>query len=49
MTKVGEIAAAAGLTNGFRLVANVGADAGQSVDHLHFHILGGRELGWPPG
>jgi histidine triad (HIT) family protein len=38
-----------GLDNGWRLVANVGADAGQSVLHLHFHLLGGRPLGWPPG
>ncbi|MBY0356978.1 MAG: histidine triad nucleotide-binding protein [Candidatus Obscuribacterales bacterium] len=37
------------LTNGFRLVVNNGPDAGQSVDHLHIHLLGGRALGWPPG
>lgn len=34
---------------GYRLVANCGRDAGQSVDHVHFHLLGGRALGWPPG
>jgi len=34
---------------GYRVVANVGQDAGQSVDHLHFHVLGGRKLSWPPG
>ncbi len=34
---------------GFRLVMNHGSDAGQSVDHLHVHMLGGRALGWPPG
>lgn len=38
-----------GLTGGFRLVANTGDDAGQSVHHLHVHVLGGRSLGWPPG
>jgi histidine triad (HIT) family protein len=35
--------------SGFRLVANNGPHAGQSVDHLHMHVLGGRKLAWPPG
>jgi histidine triad (HIT) family protein len=35
--------------SGWRLVTNVGPDAGQSVSHMHFHLLGGRGLGWPPG
>jgi len=34
---------------GYRLVLNVGADAGAEVPHLHLHVLGGRRLGWPPG
>ena len=38
-----------GLAEGYRTVVNVGPDAGQSVDHLHLHLLGGRALGWPPG
>jgi histidine triad (HIT) family protein len=37
------------LEGGYRIVTNVGPDAGQSVLHLHFHLLGGRQLGWPPG
>jgi histidine triad (HIT) family protein len=43
------IADAEGLDNGFRLVINNGALSGQSVLHVHMHILGGRQLGWPPG
>ena len=35
--------------SGFRLVVNTGPDAGQSVDHVHVHLLGGRPLSWPPG
>jgi histidine triad (HIT) family protein len=34
---------------GYRLVTNVGREAGQSVEHLHLHLLGGRRLAWPPG
>ena len=34
---------------GFRVVVNCGADAGQTVFHLHYHLLGGRQFGWPPG
>ena len=34
---------------GYRLVANVGGDGGQTVHHLHLHLLGGRAMGWPPG
>lgn len=44
-----KIAEQEGLTGGYRLVINQGPDAGQSVDHLHAHLLGGRPLGWPPG
>ena len=43
------IAEAEGLSGGYRLVVNQGEDAGQSVDHLHMHLLGGRKLAWPPG
>lgn len=35
--------------DGYRVVVNCGADGGQTVDHLHFHLLGGRQLEWPPG
>jgi histidine triad (HIT) family protein len=38
-----------GLEHGYRTVLNVGSDAGQSVFHLHVHLLGGRKLHWPPG
>jgi len=43
------IAQREGLENGWRLVTNVGRDAGQSVFHLHVHLIGGRPMGWPPG
>ncbi len=44
-----KIAAQESLTNGYRVVLNQGEDGGQSVDHLHAHLLGGRHLSWPPG
>jgi histidine triad (HIT) family protein len=37
------------VSTGYRVVTNVGHDGGQSVDHLHFHLLGGRRFTWPPG
>lgn len=43
------VAEEAGLTDGYRVVINTGADGGQTVYHLHLHILGGRQLSWPPG
>ena len=43
-TVIPKIAAAEGLTGGYRVISNVGADAGQTVPHLHFHILGGRRM-----
>lgn len=50
VVKASEIARDLGLAeNGYRLVANTNEDGGQSVYHLHFHILGGRKLTWPPG
>lgn len=45
----GKIARQLGVGDAFRLVINNGAEAGQSVFHLHLHILGGRKLRWPPG
>ena len=47
--KAAEIARELKLENGFRLVINNGPDGGESVPHLHCHILGGRALQWPPG
>ena len=49
MVKVKEIAELAGITNGYRLVSNCGEDGFQTVEHLHFHLLGGRPMLWPPG
>ncbi len=44
-----DIARKKGLKDGYRIVVNTGADGGQTVDHLHLHLLGGRPLTWPPG
>jgi histidine triad (HIT) family protein len=44
-----QVAAQLGLSNGYRTVINCGPDGGQSVDHLHIHLLGGRTMHWPPG
>lgn len=44
-----KIAAEKGLKDGFRIVNNCGESAGQSVKHLHFHLMGGRDFGWPAG
>ena len=43
-----KIAVQLGLDDGWRVVTNCGEAAGQSVKHIHFHLLGGKELGWPP-
>lgn len=45
----GEVAKAEGIGDQYRLVMNTGADVGQSVFHVHAHVLGGRPFGWPPG
>jgi histidine triad (HIT) family protein len=44
-----KVAAELGLSDGYRVVTNCGRRAGQEVMHLHFHLLGGREMTWPPG
>ncbi len=50
MVKASEVASILGLAeNGYRIVINTNEDAGQSVSHIHLHILGGRKLSWPPG
>lgn len=46
---VAAVAKSEKLESGWRLVTNVGAHAGQTVQHLHFHLLGGRPMEWPPG
>ena len=49
MLKIKDIAKMLELENGYRVVSNNGADAFQTVKHLHFHILGKRKMSWPPG
>lgn len=49
LTVARRLAASLGLSQGYRVVINNGADGGQTVDHLHLHLLGGRSLKWPPG
>jgi len=46
---VGEVALKEGLVEGFRVVINHGAHGGETVPHLHIHVLGGRQMKWPPG
>lgn len=48
-TVIAKLAQELNLEDGYRVVSNVGQQGGQSVPHLHFHLLGGRNLGWPPG
>jgi histidine triad (HIT) family protein len=49
LLKAAEVAKKLDLKSGYRLVINNGADGGESVPHLHVHILGGRHMAWPPG
>jgi len=49
LLQVPKIAAQLGLTDGYRTVINTGSNGGQTVFHLHIHIMGGRGLTWPPG
>lgn len=49
MAAAGKLAEQQGLRNGYRLVINTGVDGGQTVSHLHVHLLGGRLMEWPPG
>ncbi|MGC1782330.1 MAG: histidine triad nucleotide-binding protein [Acidobacteriaceae bacterium] len=49
LARATEIAAAQKLAKGYRVVMNTGPDGGQTVDHLHLHVLGGRAMHWPPG
>ncbi len=46
---INEVVKKLNIENGFRVVVNTGRDANQTVEHLHYHILAGRNLSWPPG
>lgn len=48
-TVIPQLARQQGLADGYRVIMNCGPQGGQTVDHLHFHVLGGRSLNWPPG
>lgn len=43
------VASVTGIAGGYRVVTNIGGEGGQAIDHLHFHVLGGRQMVWPPG
>lgn len=49
MLTVGKVAKMLGLENGYRMIVNTGTEGGQTVDHLHLHLLAGRAMTWPPG
>jgi histidine triad (HIT) family protein len=49
LAAMSSLAESENLTGGYRIVTNVGSDAGQSVNHLHWHLIGGRKMEWPPG
>jgi histidine triad (HIT) family protein len=49
MAVAAKLAREQGLEAGYRVVVNTGPDGGQTVDHLHLHLLGGRHMNWPPG
>jgi histidine triad (HIT) family protein len=49
MIVAGKIARQKGLAKGYRVVVNTGEDGGQTVEHLHLHLMGGRQMTWPPG
>ena len=49
MSAAAEVARRQKLGRGYRIVVNTGAEGGQTVSHLHLHVIGGRHMGWPPG